>query len=377
MDTIQKDQINIKNALKTNVKTNLSDILQKLTKSRLSSLATVYNIKGRSKMDKAQFITELKVVISDQQHLMHALLIATSDEWDFFTTLLQQPILQDNHIYPKSYSYLMTHGFIYLFLVEDKFYFVVPKEVKETYHSIKHKAFKQKRDRYQLVYQYILGLLSLYGAVKPEVLMEIFNSQNNDKLAQSEFMNIFIDFSREQQTFDMYDGYLVSDYFFGDERGYRNLILKTKNKPYYYIPEKSEILKYADGHYFEMTPQLVKLKQFFIKELLNDHQELVDELIDDIQLCCSMEAPLSEVINEITSRGIEFKNMDQVTKLTGLLTDVYNHTRLWSNRGHKPAELFDQHEKPHLNKIKPEKIGRNEPCLCGSGKKYKKCCGGS
>lgn len=25
--------------------------------------------------------------------------------------------------------------------------------------------------------------------------------------------------------------------------------------------------------------------------------------------------------------------------------------------------------------IKPDKIGRNDPCPCGSGKKYKKCCG--
>ena len=25
--------------------------------------------------------------------------------------------------------------------------------------------------------------------------------------------------------------------------------------------------------------------------------------------------------------------------------------------------------------IAPEKIGRNDPCVCGSGKKYKKCCG--
>ncbi|HEY8461009.1 MAG TPA: SEC-C metal-binding domain-containing protein [Blastocatellia bacterium] len=23
----------------------------------------------------------------------------------------------------------------------------------------------------------------------------------------------------------------------------------------------------------------------------------------------------------------------------------------------------------------PKKIGRNDPCPCGSGKKYKKCCG--
>jgi preprotein translocase subunit SecA len=26
--------------------------------------------------------------------------------------------------------------------------------------------------------------------------------------------------------------------------------------------------------------------------------------------------------------------------------------------------------------IAPPKVGRNEPCPCGSGKKYKKCCGG-
>jgi len=28
-----------------------------------------------------------------------------------------------------------------------------------------------------------------------------------------------------------------------------------------------------------------------------------------------------------------------------------------------------------LNALGDEKIGRNEPCPCGSGKKYKKCCG--
>ena len=30
-------------------------------------------------------------------------------------------------------------------------------------------------------------------------------------------------------------------------------------------------------------------------------------------------------------------------------------------------------KKPVVNKS--EKIGRNDPCPCGSGKKYKKCCG--
>ena len=25
--------------------------------------------------------------------------------------------------------------------------------------------------------------------------------------------------------------------------------------------------------------------------------------------------------------------------------------------------------------VKPKKVGRNDPCPCGSGKKYKECCG--
>ena len=30
----------------------------------------------------------------------------------------------------------------------------------------------------------------------------------------------------------------------------------------------------------------------------------------------------------------------------------------------------------YLERTRPWPPGRNEPCWCGSGKKYKKCCGG-
>ena len=42
----------------------------------------------------------------------------------------------------------------------------------------------------------------------------------------------------------------------------------------------------------------------------------------------------------------------------------------------KPEDISDLEKL--LNPPKPAKsgkIGRNEPCPCGSGKKYKKCCG--
>ena len=30
---------------------------------------------------------------------------------------------------------------------------------------------------------------------------------------------------------------------------------------------------------------------------------------------------------------------------------------------------------PKTGPVKVEKVGRNDPCPCGSGKKFKKCCG--
>jgi uncharacterized protein YecA (UPF0149 family) len=59
--------------------------------------------------------------------------------------------------------------------------------------------------------------------------------------------------------------------------------------------------------------------------------------------------------------------------------DLGNNTRIWENNGHTPNEIYERYEKPHLMPLprgggKSRKVGRNDPCPCGSGKKYKKCC---
>ena len=43
----------------------------------------------------------------------------------------------------------------------------------------------------------------------------------------------------------------------------------------------------------------------------------------------------------------------------------------------KPEDIIDLEIllNPLKTKIAEKKVGRNEPCSCGSGKKYKKCCG--
>ena len=42
----------------------------------------------------------------------------------------------------------------------------------------------------------------------------------------------------------------------------------------------------------------------------------------------------------------------------------------------KQGIIEEQEEKPQLPEgIDLSKVGRNDPCPCGSGKKFKKCCG--
>ena len=49
-------------------------------------------------------------------------------------------------------------------------------------------------------------------------------------------------------------------------------------------------------------------------------------------------------------------------------TDLYNHLRRISGRNELPAL--------HTSALAvSKKIGRNDSCPCGSGKKFKKCCG--
>ena len=78
-------------------------------------------------------------------------------------------------------------------------------------------------------------------------------------------------------------------------------------------------------------------------------------------------------------------------ELGAKLMDLHNNTRMWVLKGHTPYETVKKDEKC-MEPLPPQafcstpkesnvtdirthtKVGRNDPCPCGSGKKYKKCC---
>lgn len=381
------EQVNIENAINGEMKTKLVEILPILTKQRLSSLASTYNIPGRSKMNKQELADNLFDYLTDAERLEETLFIAESKEWEIFQQLFRDSFLQDHSIAYGRYAFLMERGLIYSFYIEDEIYFVMPDEIKQAYNSIDHKLFVKTRERYQTVRKYILAMTNLYGAFKTDMLVEVFNNQNHMKLDIGELITIYHRLAKRDERFYLNGDYIISDYFMYDGmEEFEELLDDIKGKPYY-IPEKNKLLKYADDNYFELTPQLTALKIFILNELCTDRQ-LVDYLIDDIQLACSMEAPIEDVMYEFERRGIIFKDRNQISRFVPFIVDVYNHTRLWANCGHTPAEmraLSDEESEmmplpadiiPFHTQVRNEKkIGRNDPCPCGSGKKYKKCCG--
>ncbi len=73
------------------------------------------------------------------------------------------------------------------------------------------------------------------------------------------------------------------------------------------------------------------------------------------------------IVNDLEER-IELKNKNLKLLVMTFIANLRNNIPLWSLKGHTFNEIGTQ---PRA----VEKIGRNDPCICGSNKKYKKCCG--
>ena len=84
--------------------------------------------------------------------------------------------------------------------------------------------------------------------------------------------------------------------------------------------------------------------------------------------------------------------LDDLTEESEINVEVDFEKLLWNMHDAKAEwlygmkeweEIFDEEKRKKIKKefnrskivVKGEKIGRNDPCPCGSGLKYKKCCG--
>lgn len=163
------------------------------------------------------------------------------------------------------------------------------------------------------------------------------------------------------------------------------LLDKWRKKAYNENEDKNRLRDFWGG-YFE------KEKDIYEKLLVSPDEEVkgtVKELAEKYGMDLMTMVGFLDGINDSLKNQNPIEEMDEDTEVSL----AFDKARLYKNMVDAKAdwlyelpvwdEIFTEEQKHALyleqkksgTIVKGPKVGRNDPCPCGSGKKYKKCCG--
>lgn len=205
-----------------------------------------------------------------------------------------------------------------------------------------------------------------------------------------------------------------------EEFGY---LLEQQMDKEFYIPSVQQIEEICSIGYEASSLAYKKLETFFMRKVDMTYEQAITWCLQAWANSYEGNSPV-DMINKMTESGVTFTEEKQISEFFKLLMDAHNNTRMKGNRGHKPKDLAKRgfadgmpmivpgssyaaemlrDAAPYLDKMGitvdlesnadtvttamypnglegnavrvEKKIYPNDPCPCGSGKKYKKCCG--
>ena len=220
---------------------------------------------------------------------------------------------------------------------------------------------------------YARAAVNLYGIIRREEFVEIFNSQNDDKTTADEVYTILLPNVRKFGWYGFYKDYIVHYVALHNFDWVRNLEQEQAGKPRF-IPPKEQFLQYEweehDDFDYWQEARMYMLETFGFDENIMDGFE-------EIKVYLKYSVGVKELGTLMKKYKIVPDGQKQAQKFFDVLMFAANNTRKWQNKGYTPNEMMkfraeQQPTEPFINqhiKIRP-----NERCPCGSGKKYKMCC---
>jgi len=188
-----------------------------------------------------------------------------------------------------------------------------------------------------LIKQYIIALTNLYGQVPAEVVVDIYNSQNEEQIGIDDVEAYFDEDISKQYVYAYKDHFVHETIMeFNDFKSMRN---KKADKPYY-IPDKEELLKYSDMLYYEKPKQYEELMKFVKKNFFQNDPEKAEMLCENMMWKCRDDFRPAEAFELFNTFEVNFKDEKQVNEVLQLVMELSNNVRLWENNGHTPQEIF-------------------------------------
>ena len=241
--------------------------------------------------------------------------------------------------------YDIVHGYAYPYKENGITKILVPKEIEE----ILLTENQNEMDAGDLIEAYMI----LNGIIRKEELQKLLKNNHGQDIS-----------IRELDHEILKDNHFIIDEYYSVMNDLsefeKEIILTPKAGKEYKIVDEgtSKTLDLVDDLYEEIESYLenIKMNEISKKEFAGTALML---------LHTGIYSP--EALKDLMAENDFYLDKTIFRKIIECINKYKNDIPLWTYNGFTKKEL---NSRPKKNKI-----GRNDPCPCGSGKKYKKCCG--
>ncbi|MFA6652497.1 MAG: SEC-C metal-binding domain-containing protein [Bacteroidales bacterium] len=229
----------------------------------------------------------------------------------------------------------------------------------------------------------LIGMLTLYGALPLRKIEELLNLY----LPEAVPLTDLLDYFKSNRLLRKYNATnSAKDLLFLYYKGIPDI------KPLVAEIDKRKDLEYAifkESELLEASEQVYYFKNSFSQRLLRQLNKFdipdTEIFMHEIWVNTQIETSTHSIL-EFLSKRLEFDNFQDLQDTVKLLIDYQNNIPKWTLKGNVPADLsktngeaggFGGAGRPASSHfpVFTKQPGRNDPCPCGSGKKFKNCCG--
>lgn len=353
---------------------NYSDVLPRFTKANLTEVAKSLNITKISALNKANLIKALAERIPE--NLANIFPVFDQDRFDLALALTEEKYIEADELYSHEIDYLQMHAVAYPLLYKGKEIIAMTEEAKQAFRTLNsNEDYREMVKLNTAIITLVHGMLHLYGVILLEDFMEYLENLVGADGCVAAFHIVYQ--ACDYHDFRFHKGYLIDEHIPNPEE----IIAEQESRSEldYYPYTALDFLSAADFGYDQDKPHLTKLRDYISRNWDLTEEEINFRLLS-IYITIQIEEHPSSVF-EVVDELFDIKDQDQAENFFPLIIEYMNNVNRWILKGYTPHQLASVHKENSKNTDNvfsihtKTKIQRNDPCPCGSGKKFKRCCG--
>ena len=362
-----------------NERPGLSTALTASTMPELTLLRQNMGLAGVSSLKKQELVPVLAEALLLRAPALFQLLDLVQYQWLKKTIAADGRHLvgdEDDHLWRE----METVGWVFRGTFPEGKTVFLPPEFAELFERLDKDGLGQVAARNEQWTRLTTGLLHYYGVLSTEEVKTFLAALTGKEVLEEEVLGV-LSWYRLYSDGDIACGEgLWWDWRVDDVEAVRQEQELRSSLPFAAFTYE-QLYAAGQADFVEEYPAFQELLEVFQTNWELDRQVARELAAYSVEMIRN-DKDVSLLLQEL-GEALEFPNMEVVQGLTKALISLHNETPLWVLKGHAPQELRLQGvEDRHLDLVKKKepvvntnKIGRNELCPCGSGKKYKKCCG--